>query len=434
MQSERKFLNRVYRRSRSENTRQAYKQALDNFKEWLGLDADKIVERIESGDLKVVSALNEWLDDLSARELSPATQWLFVSAIKKFFEVNIENLNVNWKRLDLPRRYRVEEDRIPSKQEVKRILSFGRIKDKAFVFFKFSSGVRDITMAGLRVGDIDFDIFPDVAMVNIKPEIAKDRVRHYTFITPEAKETLRAYLAFREREGEDVGSKAPLFSYRGEFMRPAAFSQRWRRLLKRSGLAEKSGKTHTLRFHTARKFFRTSLEYAGVSKSYREFLLGHKGEYLDDAYFKPTMERVLNEYRKAIPYLTIETPEKMDAEEIRRDILLDELRRTGIPETQIEAIKSIIHEKPIDEVARDIDYIGEALDRIYKREGWDPMEAHLIPNILIDEEIEQIKRERKRRKREQRIVSEDELSNHLSHGWRVAAVLGSGRIVVERGV
>lgn len=33
--------------------------------------------------------------------------------------------------------------------------------------------------------------------------------------------------------------------------------------------------------------------------------MGHKGEYLDDAYFKPRIDELLNEYRKAIPHLTI---------------------------------------------------------------------------------------------------------------------------------
>ena len=49
--------------------------------------------------------------------------------------------------------------------------------------------------------------------------------------------------------------------------------------------------------------------------------------------------------------------------------------------------------------------------------------------VLLEEERKQRKGNDETR---QMIVEEEKLPNHLSHGWQVAAVLPSGRIVVEK--
>jgi len=102
-----------------------------------------------------------------------------------------------------------------------------------------------------------------------------------------------------------------LFNYKADAIRA-----RWNRLLKKADEAQKKRNFHQLHFHTLRKYLRTNLELAGVSKSFRERLLGHKGEYLDEWYFKPQTQALLNEYRKAIPHLTILEP-VAEYEEIR---------------------------------------------------------------------------------------------------------------------
>lgn len=54
-------------------------------------------------------------------------------------------------------------------------------------------------MAGLNVGDVDFEAFQDVALIRVGPEIAKDRVGHPAFITPEARFALEQYIDSRRR-------------------------------------------------------------------------------------------------------------------------------------------------------------------------------------------------------------------------------------------
>jgi hypothetical protein len=79
-------------------------------------------------------------------------------------------------------------------------------------------------------------------------------------------------------------------------MRYQAFGMAWKRLLKKCGLTKKSYKYHVYHIHVLRKWFRTKAEE--LTPSIRERLLGHKGGYLDESYFRITEEQLLNEYKK----------------------------------------------------------------------------------------------------------------------------------------
>lgn len=155
-------LRRVYRKSRSEKSVENYCYGIAAFLKWMGTeDADGVVVRVELGLLDPIDLVQRYLDDLDARGLSPATQKLYAATAKKFFEVNMKGNVLNWGRIELPRIYRTEEDRIPTREEIKRILEYGNLKDRAVILFKVSSGVRDRTLAGLNIGDVDFEVFPD---------------------------------------------------------------------------------------------------------------------------------------------------------------------------------------------------------------------------------------------------------------------------------
>lgn len=398
-------LRRVYRKSRSDKSVENYRYGIAVFLKWMNTeDADGVIMQVESGQQDPVDLVQRYLDDLDARGLSPATQKLYAATAKKFFEVNMKGNGLNWGRLELPRIYRTEEDRIPTREEIKSILEYGNIKDRAVILFKVSSGVRDRTLAGLNIGDVDLEAFPDVALVKVRPEIAKRRIAYVTFITPEAVRALNAYLDLRRRKEEELVLEAPLFAYMGRRQAPAAFSKRWRRLLSKAGKDEKRRTWNELHLHVLRKFFRTSLELAGISTSFRERLMGHKGEHLDDAYFKPHIEQLLEEYRKAMSRLTIF--EEVGITVGRLAELEEELKAT---KEALEALKSgvlTMFKRRMDELSVPHD---KPLHEMAKEAGWPPRGTQMM-------------------------VNEDELAVYLSRGWRFISQLnnGSGKCIVEK--
>lgn len=134
----------------------------------------------------------------------------------------------------------------------------------------------------------------------------------------------------------------------------------WNRLLEKVGLDDKSHKWHELHFHTLREYFQTECQNADANRPYIEFWMGHKGEYLDDSYFRANLKEHINEYQKAISRLRIyEVTPKISREELDRAIVrrvialqqkpnqaLEELAKEyGITPTRIRNILAKI--KPI---------------------------------------------------------------------------------------
>ena len=398
-----KTLRRIYIKTNSEKSVSNYRWGIESFLKWAGTDdADEIIRQAEAGELDPIEAVQGFIEELSGRGLAPSTVRLYATTAKKFFDVNLRTA-LNWKLLTIPTLRRVVIDRVPTKNELKRIIDYGDVRDKASILFALSSGARDETLAGLNVGDVDFEAYPDVALVRVRAEIAKGGVGYPTFITPEARAALEEYLESRHRSGEDVGPDSPLFAHRGKRVKPGSLSLRWRRRLKSTGLNSKSAGWHELHFHVLRKFFRTGLRY--ISASDRERLMGHKGEYLDDAYYKPNLDQLLAEYRKAVPELTVYSPEIIGEE--RMATLEGELAETR---KAFEALK----DATVGRMMRELEAKGVDTSKT-------PHELAVEMGIA-------------EARPEQKVIDEEGLVAHLSEGWRFVAQLnnGSGKIVVEK--
>jgi hypothetical protein len=83
------------------------------------------------------------------------------------------------------------------------------------------------------------------------------------------------------------------------------------------------------RLHGFRKFFTKQLVDSKVNPEIREMLLGHQIG-LASAYYKPTVQEMLNEYLKAVRLLTFN-------EENRLKLKLEQ--RVRVEKSQIEALK-----------------------------------------------------------------------------------------------
>jgi len=239
------FEKRVYRKSRSENSVNTYSRSLGRFLDYVGLSAEELAEKVRNGAFNVVDSLNRWLDDLNTRDTAPRTQQVYFHAVKKFVEVIVPESQVNWKLVELPKTWSVEEDRPPTKQELKDILNHGNLKDRALILLAVSSGLREGTLAELQIGDVDFDAYEDVAVIKVRPEAAKQRVGYVAFATPEAKNALKQYMELRKRrKGEKETS---LFNCKTDAIRA-----RWLRLLRKADKAQKMENSHQIHFHTIR--------------------------------------------------------------------------------------------------------------------------------------------------------------------------------------
>lgn len=360
------------RRMGSPGTVESYVKGVRKFVRFLGLqDPETALEKLLNGEVNAAAKADTFigycLDD-KPKGLGYAHNSVrnLIFGVKKWFELN--GVRVDWDAIEMPASTEIsQDDRAPSKEELKLLLNHGRARDRTVIYVDTSSGLRIGTLLSLDVGDVDLN-YPDVARITVE----RKRGRKFsgkrsgtvaklfcTFITPEAKTALLQYFKEREAAGEKLGPESPLIGdayHKGRRETVEDYEKVWARLLKHAGLAQKIRRVekqdeeqlwYNLHIHTLRKYFRSNC--VGIDASYRERWMGHKGGYLDLSYFKAEEQLHLNEYRKAIPHLTIYAT-STDEKNLRKKMLIDFARMQGTPEGELKKLDEILaRAKDVDE-------------------------------------------------------------------------------------
>lgn len=340
------------RRLGSEGTVENYVNYVNLFTKFLGFkNPEAALEAMQNGKVGAEEKIDAFIGyALDEQGKSHSTVRNYAFGVKKWLDLN--GVKVNWAKIEMPTSNMTrEEDRAPSKDELKKLLNHASSsRDRVVIFIATSSGLRIGTLLSLKVEDVNFN-YPDVASLTVKrkrgrkfgSKRSRSAGRYFvTFITPEAKNALKQYIAEREAAGEQIKPDSPLIGdayHRGEFQRVEGYERVWARLLRRAGLAEKSQNWFKLHLHTLRKYFRSNC--IGVDASFRERWMGHKGLYLDESYFKAEENLHLDEYRKAVPHLTIyaiPTEEK----KLKAEMLLNFAKLQGYGDDQLRRLEDIL--------------------------------------------------------------------------------------------
>jgi integrase len=376
------------RRRGSEITAEHYINAISFFVEYIGCkNPETALENMRSGKVDAKRSIDGFIDyaldempnkqDLQGKKgRSHNSVRNYTFGIKKWFDQN--DIKVNWDKIEMPTGTEtVEHDRAPTKTELRTLITKCRTsRDRAVIHCATACGLRINTLLSLTVGDVDFS-YPDVARLTVTRKTGrKFGNRHsgssgnlfVSWITPEAKAVLQAYLEERERSGEKITADSPLFSdayNSGKFIDGDDFGKVYKRLLKRAGLDMKSNRWYLLHIHTLRKYMRSNC--VGVDASYREMWMGHKGQYLDISYFRAEEQRHLDEYRKVIPHLTIQE-QKKDNTDLKKEIALTFLRMQGHSEDKIKKFEEILQRaKNSDDVFGEFRKLSDESNQEYKR-------------------------------------------------------------------
>ena len=209
-------------------------------------------------------------------------------------------------------------DRIPTHEELRKILGHGDLQLKAYVLLLSSSGLRPSEGLKLRWDDID----REHGLIRVRGEIAKNKTPRITFISVEAMETLdewREYFdqyitkidAVTWREIERDTDRVFPVTYK-------ATREKFLRVLVKAELDEtdpSTGRT-VLHLHALRKFYRTRLAMGGAPVDVVEELMGHEG-YLAGSYLRLTEADLEDAYRQAEPELWIYKTRPINEEQLK---------------------------------------------------------------------------------------------------------------------
>ena len=336
----------------SKHTLLQYKTQLDRFITFYKLrDYDSLV-------VMTPKMLQQMVEDyvmmLKSKGLRRNTIYSPISAIQLFCETN--DVIINWKKIKrlLPRQEKPLGSGAYTTEHVAKMLEFTPdLRAKTIIHFLAATGVRVGAIPELRIKHIKE--MPDgCKAVIVYPD---DKEEYISFLTPEASKVLDEYLDKRRKDGEYLNEESPLFrqKYQLGIQKPKALSRQSfqaivDRALRRARL--RTGRTKERREiqldHGFRKRWDTIMKTTdGMKIVLVEKMFGHSITIpLDETYLVPSIGKLFNEYKKAIPELTISSEErhlfvikKQQEELVEKDELKKHVLHLAARVKQLEDIK-----------------------------------------------------------------------------------------------
>lgn len=297
-----------------------------SIKAYMKFDTVTKYSQLIDRDKEVIeTSIKNYLLSLQKRNLSTSSIKRIRSTIKHFYEMNYVD-NIGWKRLSkfIGEETVPFEDRAYTHEEIGKLLKVADFRLRVCILLECS--------AGLRVGALPTITFGHLHKKEdcYKIDVYKGRKgngKYFTFCNPETAVAIDEYRNFREMHGEVINDNSPLL--RADFNTEEPDKSKVVKGIKRNTIINdmlhhavlaglrtvnhenKHNRKEVKINHGLRKFFRTQLALARIDFDFRKVLVGHSPKDLDRVYTKFTEDELFSEYKKAIPFLTIDETIKL---------------------------------------------------------------------------------------------------------------------------
>jgi integrase/recombinase XerD len=316
---------------KSIHTRKQYRYYLDKFIEFYHIQDYDSLLAIEPAQIQIM--IEDYVMQIK-KQVSPNSVQTMLFGVKSFFEAN--DIEIRWKKIQklFPEKVKVTGASAYSKEQIKLILSLATdVRSKALVLFLASSGIRIGALTELQLKHLQS--YENCKIITV---YSGTRDEYQTFLSPEATKALETYLNKRKENGEVLSESSPvfrtIFNVKYQKAMPAqraTLQEIVRRLLIKTGMRSgHENKRYSIQIdHGFRKFFNYVLKNTdGINLNYAEKLMGHSVSIpLDNHYLEAIPYKLFNEYKKAIPGLTIDQTEYERETRIKTEQEKSELER-----------------------------------------------------------------------------------------------------------
>lgn len=326
----------------SKETYTIYKYALDKFLDYYKLRDYDSLARMES--IMLQTMVEDYIMFKKSKGLSRSTIKTSVASLELFCDTN--DLSLNWKKIKrlLPQQTKRTGGKAYTTKNIQKMLSSTtETRTKALIHFLASTGVRVGALPELKLKHIR-DMPLGCKAVIVYPE---DKEEYITFLTPEASSILFEYLEQRKKDGEHLYPDSPLFreTYSWAITKPKhlsipAIKAIVYRVVKKADLrSNNDGSRKDIQLdHGFRKRFNTILKTTnGIKLGLAEKMMGHSVTIpLDDVYLDASIEKLFDEFNKAISELTINDNERLKT---KNEKLEQEKSELEITRAEMEEMK-----------------------------------------------------------------------------------------------
>ena len=321
-------------------------------------DPKRIIEDAKEGKLK-----NEFMDFVRRLERE-GKAGSYIVRFKKVLSswARFNDVPIDLKSVKIREAFRnptVEDERVPSVEELSKIITVATPRAKVSISLIAFSGLRiesigdfkgndgltlsDLPELKISDGKIEFEKVPTV--VKVRSTISKARHEYITFLPEEGASYIKKYLEMRMEAGEKLTEDSPLVAVEGN---PNAIHSRLRtQLVSREIRKAIRDVDFRWRPYVLRSYFSTALDTAEnkglVSHNWREYWTGHKGDIsarysTNKKLTKDKLEEMRETYLKCAPYL--ETGRRPLSEEekdqLNRDVKKWYLTAMGFTDEEIK--------------------------------------------------------------------------------------------------
>lgn len=242
-------------------------------------------------------------------------------------------ISVTWKKITrgLPKGRSYADDRIPTVEEIQKILEYPDRRIKAIVYTMASSGIRLGAWDNLKWGHVR-PIIQENHVVAAKIIVyAEEDEEYFSFLSKEAYLALKDWMGYRENAGELICENSWLMRDLWDTqintgtglitipkkLEPTGIKRLIERAIWAQGLRKKlenGKKRHPFQaIHCFRKWFKTRCEIAGMKPINVEILLSHSVG-ISSSYYRPTESDLLHDYLKVSDLLEFDKKEKIQKE------------------------------------------------------------------------------------------------------------------------
>lgn len=328
----------------------------------------------------------------------------------------------------------LKDERVPSQDELKRILQAGDPRERACCILMAHSGVRPEVLGdyhgedGLTVGDIPemeiengeakFTKIP--AIVSVRSELSKTGKPYITFIGDEGCSYLKAYIEERIRSGETITGDSPLIvasksKLRTGFIRTINISDIVRMPIRKAGFR--------LRPYILRGYFDTQLLIAeskiGLPRDYRVFWMGHSGtmeaKYTTDKKLPDdVLEDMREKYAKSLKFLQTENKGLSDED------------KQSIEKTLTATVLMKIFGYSKEESDKLMELSDEELQKELQKKLGNATDSESIRKKAMQDA-----REISKRKNRQVMIPIGYVDEYFNQGFEFVSALGSDRAIMK---
>jgi len=424
-----RLLRHLIRKTKSEGSRATYLKTLSQFVRFTDLSPEQLVvlekEQIEEN----VQAFC----DLAR---APRTANRKMEELKTFFKYNGfrtgNKCNLILERHYIGVRERSRPEYIPTEEEIQAILNEAglNLKWRALFYVTYTTGLRSSTLRAVKYGDIRKEVEADVSpllvrvypeMKKIIPEACKNKIPYFTFISKDAVDAVKTYVADREIRLGPLEDDQILFCSDNRRIKKEKRPYSPLDMTAPEKMIRKAAKAARIREwrhvtpHCLRKAFERALRNSSLNTKDQEFLMGHILPGSQDTYYDFSKVEDLKIKYAGIRFFRTTEVDKLE--------MIKAFAKTlGIANIEIK-IQKIREEEPkvTDE---------EAVGRIIKEElGIKPLEmrpAKYRKENSSTDCIDNCKRY------ESKLVSEDQLMPYVDGGWDIIKEFRNGKIVIRR--